>query len=191
MEFPADLTKGRSRQPHYGGLYKDFAPTVVGNKAGEAIGWAGSGYDPAVDYPKAPVVKTFTMLYQSGDREVKAMILGSSATDMTYAKLYAGFTETAVRDGYACTCRVAGQVYIPIGADGTISAGDFVVPCFDNSGDNVAGDIRTYDDPAGSDTPATDNKHFASMIVGRATKGGAARTDDDTFDTALVTLRGF
>jgi len=189
LPFPDDLTKGWSKLPRHGGLLVDFSPTIVGNKAGETIGF-DSTYS-AEDYPKAPEVIAFNMLYQSDDMEVKAMTLGAAADDMSVAQKYAGFSETPAREGEPISVRVAGVVYLPVGADGDVTAGELVAPCFDNSGDNVAGDIVTFFDPATDDTPATSGCHTASMIVGRAIKGGTARVDADNFDLALVVLRGY
>jgi len=190
LEFPDNVLRGRSRQPFAGGMFKDFAPTVVGNKAGENIGIDPNGAYTADMYPAAPERQPMNMLMQSGDREVKNMILGTSTTDKQYARKYAGFSEAPAKNGEPISSRVAGQLYLPVGSV-EVNAGDLVVPEFSNTAGNQAGDVIPFVDPASSDTPLTSQCHYASMIVGRAISGGAVRVDEDNFSLAIVVLRGF
>jgi hypothetical protein len=167
----------------------DFSPTIVGCVAGEDIGIPYGTYT-AADYPKAPETQPFNMLYMTANLTVKKMALGTSTTDKAKAQKYAGFTETAVRNGENLACRVAGQLWIPIGSL-EVTYGELVVPEFSNASGNVAGSIIPFVDPASSDGPLTAGCHYASMIVGRALKGGTARTSATVFNLALVVLRGY
>lgn len=188
LDYPADLTKGRSRQPYKGGVFKDFAPTLAGFKANAAIGFK-AGYQ-AEDYPKAPEREPFKMLMMVGEQLVEEMALGSIATDMANAQKYAGFSETSAKITEPITCRVAGQVWIPCGVQ-SITYGNLVSPAFDPTGANVAGDVIPFKDPATTDSPLTDACHHQTQLVGRAVTSATARVDATNFEPALVVLRGY